>query len=91
MEKLYTPKTFLKMADGRMHTLILLPRSARTISYRNHEKSLAYFSHLAPLVLLFFNRRQSQKGGGHGTMPLNTLLPRSLGLGACERIISLFK
>ena len=27
-------------------------------------KSLAYFSHLAPLVLLLFTKRQSQKGGG---------------------------
>ena len=40
------------------------------ISCRNHQKSLAYFSHLAPLVLFFFTKRQSQKkgGGGHGTM-----------------------
>ena len=33
------------------------------ISYRNHQKSVAYFSHLAPLVLFFFTERQSQKGG----------------------------
>ena len=48
------------------------------ISCKNHPNSLAYFSHLAPLILLFFTKRQSQKGGGHGTMarPLNTLLHR---------------
>ena len=34
------------------------------ISYRNHQKNLAYFSHLAPLVLFFFTKRQSQRGGG---------------------------
>ena len=46
---------------------------------------------LAPFILFFFPERQSQKGvGGHGSMPppLNTLLPRSLRLGACERIRS---
>ena len=30
------------------------------IRYRNHQKSLAYFSHLAPLILFFFIKRQSQ-------------------------------
>ena len=35
------------------------------ISYRNHQKSLAYFSHLTPLVLFFFTKRQSQKGPWH--------------------------
>ena len=32
-------------------------------NYRNHQKTLAYFSHLAPSVLLFFTKRQSQKEG----------------------------
>ena len=52
------------------------------ISHRNHQKSLAYFSHLAPLALFFFTKRRSQKGGGeHGTMaPLNSLLSLRLGL-----------
>ena len=37
-------------------------------------KRLAYFSHLALLILFFFTARQSQKGG-HGTMlSLNTLV-----------------
>ena len=33
------------------------------ISYRNHQKSQAYFSHLALLALFFFTKRRSQKGG----------------------------
>ena len=60
MEKFYTPKTFLKMAGGRMHTphpTLLDPPLA--ISYRNLQKSLSYFSHLAPLFLLFFTKRKS--------------------------------
>ena len=45
-----------------MHTLHPTPLDPPlAISYRNHQKSLAYFSHLKPLVLLFFARRQSQK------------------------------
>ena len=60
MEKLYTSKTFLKMAGGRMHTPHPTPLA---INYRNHQKSLAYFSQLAPLVLFFFAKRQSEKGG----------------------------
>ena len=70
MEKLYTSKKFLKLAGGRMripHRTPLDPPLA--ISYGNHQKSLAYFSHLAPLVLFFFINRLSQNGGeGHGTM-----------------------
>ena len=38
--------------------------SPLAISYRNHQKNLAYFSHLAPLVLFLFTKRQSQRGGG---------------------------
>ena len=67
MEKLYTSKTFLKMTDGRMHTPHPTPLD---MSYRNHQKSPAYFSHLAPLVLFLFTKRQSQQGGWNGTMPL---------------------
>ena len=78
MEKLYTSKTFLKMSGGSMHT----PHpTLLAISYRNHQKSLAYFSHLAPLILFIFTKRQSQ--GGRGGMaqcsPLNTLLSLCLG------------
>ena len=70
MEKLYALKTFLKMAGGNMHTphpISLDPPLA--ISYRNHHRSSAYSSHLAPIVLFFFNKKQSQKGWGQGTMP----------------------
>ena len=68
MEKLYTSKAFLKMAGGKMHTPHPTPLDpSLAISYRNHQKSLAYFSHLAPLILFFFAKKQSQKGG-HGPM-----------------------
>ena len=87
MKKLYTSKPFLKMAGGRMHTSHLNsldPSLAK--SYKNHQKILTYFSHFAPLVLFFLTEKQSQKkGGGHGTMsppPLNTLLPKTIGLEA---------
>ena len=73
--KFYTLITFFKMAGGRLHSLpliLMLPPwirpSALTISYRNHQKSLEYRSHLAPLVLFFFIKRQSQKRRGGGTM-----------------------
>ena len=65
MQKLYRPipRTFLKMAGGRMHTPHPTPLNPPlAISYGKHQKSLAYFGHLAPLVLLFFTKRQSQKG-----------------------------
>ena len=77
MEKLYTSKPFLKMAGGRMHTLHPNPLDPPlAISYRNHQKSVGYFGHLAPLVLFFFTKSQSQKGGPwhNAPPPLNTLL-----------------
>ena len=42
------------------------------ISYRNHPKSLAYFSRLAPLLLFFFTKsrvKEEGRGRGSGTMP----------------------
>ena len=67
--KIACTKAVLKMAGGRMHTPHLAPLDPPlAISYRNHQKGLAYFNHLAPLVLFFFTGRQSQRGG-HGTMP----------------------
>ena len=80
-EQLDTSTTFLKMAGGRMHTLHpttpLDPYLA--ISYRNHQESLTYFSHLAPLTLFYFTKKQSQMGGGggrawHYASTLNTVL-----------------
>ena len=52
--------------------------SLLAISNRNHEKNLAYFGLLAPLVLFFIRllKGRVKKGEGHGTMApqLNTLL-----------------
>ena len=66
MEKLYRPtsKAFLKMAGGRMHT----PGSAPSHKLQNHQKSLAYFSHLTLLIFFFLTKKQSQKKGRHGTV-----------------------
>ena len=80
MEKLNTSKTFLKMAGGKMHTPHPTPLNPPlAISYRNHQKSLAYFSHLTPLILFCFTKKQSQKGGAWPNAPhlLNTLLALS--------------
>ena len=64
MEKLYTSKTLLKMAGGRMDTTHPTPLDPPlAISYRNHQKSQAYFSHLAPLILFVFTKKHSQKEG----------------------------
>ena len=69
MEKLYRPtsKTFLIMADGKMHTPHSTPLDPPlAISYKKHQKSLAFFSQLASLVLFLFTKKQSQNGGGGG-------------------------
>ena len=69
MEKLYRSTRVLKMAGGMMHTPHPIPLDPPlAISYRNHQKSLAYFSHLAQLVLFFFTKRLVKRGR-HGTMP----------------------
>ena len=48
-EKLYTSKIFPKMAGGRMHIPDPIPVDPLlAMSYKNHQKSLGYFSHLAP-------------------------------------------
>ena len=62
--KIVCIKSILKMAGGRMHTPHPTPLdSPLAISYRNRQKNLAYFSHLALLILFLFTKRQSQKGG----------------------------
>ena len=43
------------------------------IRYKNHQKSRAYFSHLAPFVL-FYQKAKAKKGGMAQWPPLNTLL-----------------
>ena len=69
MQTLCTSKIFLKTAGGKMHTPHPTPWIRLRHNYRNHRKSLAYFRHLIPLILLFFTKKQSQKGGGgHGPM-----------------------
>ena len=75
MEKLYTSKTVLEIAGWRMHTLHSTPLDLPlAVSYRNHQNSLAYFSHLAPL-LLFFLLKGRIKGEEvwRNAFPLNTL------------------
>ena len=68
------------MAGGKMHrpTSHSIPPldPPLAISYRNHQKSLAYFSHLASLILFFSTKRQSQKrAGGKAQCPIpHTLL-----------------
>ena len=50
------------MAGGRMHIPYPNPLdSPLAISCRNRQKNLVYFSHLAPLVLFLFAKRQCQK------------------------------
>ena len=80
MEKLFTSKTFLKLTGGRMHTPHPTPLDPPlAISYINHQKSLAYFSDLAPLVKFFFTKRQSQKGPWHPnfTFMLTNRVPKT--------------
>ena len=78
MKKLYRPtsKTFLKIAGGRIYTAHPTPLDpSLTISYRNHQKNPIYFSHLAPLVLFFYSKRQGQKEGMAQCLPpINTPL-----------------
>ena len=55
MEKLDTSKTCLKMAGGKDAYPLSYPHeSVPGTSCRNHQKSLAYFSHFVPLVLFYY-------------------------------------
>ena len=54
------------MAGGRTNTPLPTPLA---ISYRNHQKCLANFCHLAPLTLFFFTKKQSQREGGMAQCP----------------------
>ena len=51
----------------------------RAIRYRDYQKSLAYYSHLAPLVLFFFIKRQEEVAHCPPPSPLNTILPTKEG------------
>ena len=64
------------MAGGRMHISHPTPLdSPLTISYGNHQKNLAYFSHLAPLVLLFLLKGRVKRGGAWHNGPLPKYSP----------------
>ena len=94
MIKLYTSKTFLKMAGGRMHTPHPTPRgSAPGHKLQKPSKESGMFQSLGTIcsVFFFYCKTESKGWGAWHNAPLNTLLPRSLRLGACEQIISLFK
>ena len=53
------------MARGRMHTPHPTPSldPSLAISYRNHQESLTYYNHLAPLILFFFLQKTESKWG----------------------------
>ena len=69
-EKIIRIKNMFENGWWRMHTPHPTPLdSPLAISYRNHQKSLAYFSHLAPLILLFYTKSRSQKSGGMAHCP----------------------
>ena len=51
------------------------PPGHKLVLDKNHQKSVAYISHLAPSILFFFTKRQIQKDGGHGLMPPSTYAP----------------
>ena len=77
MEKLYTSKTFPKMAGGRRHTPHPSPLDLPlAISYKNHQISLAHFSHLKFCYLLLKDRdkRGGPRGGVGPMLPVNTRL-----------------
>ena len=64
------------MAGGRMHIPYPTPLdSPLAISYKNHQKNVAYFSHLAPLALFFIIKRQSQKRGAWHNGPAPKYVP----------------
>ena len=69
-------KHFWKWLVGGCIPLILFPGFAPGHKLQKPPKDLAYFSHLASSVVFLLSKRQSQRGGGHGTMAplLNTLL-----------------
>ena len=53
------------MSSGRMHAPHANPLDpSLAIMYGNHRKSLAYFSHLAPLILFFLLKGRVTRGGG---------------------------
>ena len=75
MEKMYTSKTVLKVAGGRMHT----PHpTSLAIGYATETIKRVYpiFRSLGTINFVIFTKRQSQKGEAMAQQPpsLNTLL-----------------
>ena len=78
MEKLYTSKTFLKMAGGRMHIVyssLCPPVSAPGYKLQKPFKRAGIFQSLGTITLFFLLKGRVKRGREHGPMPpLNTLL-----------------
>ena len=67
MEKLYTSKTLLKMASGRMYAPgPHLTPPGHEVQKSSKESGIFQILHT---ISFFFTKRQSQKVGGRGTMP----------------------
>ena len=62
MEKLYTSKTFLKMAGGRMHAPHPTPRSAPGHKQQKPSKESGIFLSFGTIFVLFYEKSES-KGG----------------------------
>ena len=63
MEKLYTSKTCLKMADGGCIPLILPPGSAPGHELQRPSKESGIFQSRGTINFVFFTERRSRKGG----------------------------
>ena len=64
-EKIVYIKNIFENSWWKMHTPHPTPLDTPlAISYRNHQKSLAYFSHLAPFILFFYQKTESKREGG---------------------------
>ena len=71
MEKLFTSKTFSKMVDGWLRTLILPSASAPGHKLQKPSKESGIFQSLGTIsfALFYYSRRQSQKGGTRHNAP----------------------
>ena len=72
MEKLYTSKTFLKMAGGRMHTPHPNPPHpplANGHKLQKPSKESGMFQPLSTISFFFLLKGRVKRGGGHGKMP----------------------
>ena len=62
MEKLYSSKTFLKMAGGRMHAPHPIPLNPPLVI--SHRNQCGIFQSLDSINFVLFTKKQSQKGKG---------------------------